>query len=83
MSYNVLLHRQVEKYLDRLSDDEEARCRKSLKHLSEGPHRARSGADITPWKGEEEFDYRLRVGRHRFGYKIREDEVLVTGAWFK
>ncbi len=32
-----------------------------------------------------EFDYRLRIGRHRFGYRVDKSEklVLVDAAWFK
>jgi hypothetical protein len=40
--------------------------------------------DIRQWKGPQ-FQYRLRVGRHRFGYGALKKEKLVDvkRAWMK
>jgi hypothetical protein len=36
------------------------------------------------WEGSE-FDYRLRVRRHRFGYRVDKggSKIFVDDAWFK
>ncbi|MCK4614945.1 MAG: type II toxin-antitoxin system RelE/ParE family toxin [Thermoplasmata archaeon] len=76
MSYSVLLHPDVEKYLDSLSSSERERCYKGLKRLARDPCKARSGCDIKKMTDRDPF-YRLRVGGHRFLYVVRGNEVLV------
>lgn len=81
----VEIHREVLKYLALLSvkaPKDKERCVKALKKLGEDPHHSRPGVDISKWSGPE-FDYRLRVGRHRFGYTLKSGVVLVDDAWFK
>ncbi|HDN81104.1 MAG TPA: type II toxin-antitoxin system RelE/ParE family toxin [Methanomicrobia archaeon] len=76
MKYSVFLHPDVVKYLDLLTEDERKRCYEGLKNLSNNPYRSRSGCDIKKMSGKKEF-YRLRVGKHRFLYVIKENDVLV------
>jgi mRNA-degrading endonuclease RelE of RelBE toxin-antitoxin system len=76
MSYHVLLHPDVTKYLDSLSNKERKRCYLTLKRLSEDPFKTRSGCDIKKMVGQEIY-YRLRIGNHRFLYVVQKKEVLV------
>jgi len=76
MNYVVLLHPNVVKYLDRLSENERKRCYISLKELSNDPYSPRPGCDIKKMSGKKGF-YRLRAGSHRFLYVTKENEVLV------
>ena len=87
MDYEILLHPQVAKYLVKLGRDtpkDADRCATAIRGLSKDPFRPRAGVDIAKWEGKE-FDYRLRVGRHRFGYRVDKVKklVLVDAAWFK
>ena len=76
MNYAVLLHPNVVKYVDQLSEDERKRCYIGLKKLPNDPYNPRPGCDIKKMSGKKDF-YRLRVGSHRFLYVIKENEVLV------
>lgn len=76
MIYAVLLHPDVAKYLDSLSESERRKCYKSLKELSSDPYKPRAGCDTKKMSGKKDF-YRLRAGSHRFLYVIKENEVLV------
>lgn len=81
----VEIHREVQRYLAKLSaraPKDRERCVEALKKLGEDPRHSRSGVDISKWIGQE-FDYRLRVGRHRFGYTVESKTVRVDDAWFK
>ncbi len=80
MSYSVFLHPDVRKYLDSLPESERKRCYQTLKRLSKGPFKPRSGCDIKKIAGKEPF-YRLRVGNHRFLYVVKDREVLVEEAF--
>ena len=87
MGYEVLLHPGVSKYLLKLARDapkDAKRCVHGLRELAKNPLKTRPGVDIAPWKGEE-FSHRLRVGRHRFGYRVdkRAKLIYVDAAWFK
>lgn len=81
----VEVHREVQKYLAKLSakaPKDKERCVKALRKLKKDPYHSRSGVDISRWEGPE-FDYRLRVGRHRFGYTLKSEVIQVDDAWFK
>ncbi|MDI6883618.1 MAG: hypothetical protein QMD00_00510 [Hadesarchaea archaeon] len=87
LGYEVLLHPEVSRYLVKLGRDapkDARRCAEALRKLAEDPFAARPSVDIAPWQGPE-FDYRLRVGRHRFGYRVDKSKkfVHVDAAWFK
>lgn len=87
MGYEVRLHPEVSRYLVKLKRGalkDAERCAIALRELAGDPFTSRPEVDVAPWKGPE-FDYRLRVGRHRFGYRVdkREKLVLVDAAWFK
>ena len=87
MGYEILLHPSVARYLVKLGKDaprDAQRCAKALRGLSRDPFTGRPGVDIAPWQGPE-FEYRLRVGRHRFGYRVDKKRriVYIDAAWFK
>ena len=65
MSFTVLLHPDVEKYLDSIPDGERKRCYEKLKELAGDPFKRRAGSDIKKMVARHPF-YRLRVGDHRF-----------------
>ena len=82
-----MVYPQPQKYLEKLkavSQKEAERCADALEKLEEDPFRGRSGADIRRWSGLG-FHYRLRVGRHRFGYNIDKEgkTVHVLRGWLK
>jgi len=70
--------------LKAISQKETERCADALEKLGEDPFRRRSGADIRSWSGPG-FHYRIRVGRHRFGYRIDKKGkiVHVLRGWLK
>jgi len=80
MSCSVLLHPDIEKYLDSISQSERKRCYSGLKTLTEDPYKVRLGCDIKKMRGERPY-YRLRVGNNRFIYVIEDNEVLVEEAF--
>jgi len=87
LGYEVRLHPEVSRYLVKLKRNapkDAERCAAGLRELATDPFTSRPGADIAPWKGPG-FDCRIRVGRHRFGYRANKGKklVLVDAAWFK
>lgn len=83
----MLLHPEVVKYIAKLRSRgprDAERCAEALRALNDDPFRSRPSVDIARWEGSE-FDYRLRVGRHRFGYRVdkKTGQVSVDDAWFK
>lgn len=82
MTFEVLLHRDVRKYLTALDRDEERRCYDALKRcLKDDPRTRRSGCDVKVLHGRGRRAYRLRVGDHRVVYVVAGDEVRVVEAF--
>jgi mRNA-degrading endonuclease RelE of RelBE toxin-antitoxin system len=85
--FKVLIRPQVQSYLETMAihaKKQASRCADALAELGQDPFRDRPGVDIKRWRGPE-FQYRLRVGRHRFGYDVRKAEKIVDvkRAWMK
>jgi len=81
----VELHPEVLRYLAKLAVEaprDKDRCIEAIKHLEEDPYHRRPGVDISRWEGPE-FGFRLRAGRHRFGYRVDRGTVGIDDAWFK
>ena len=76
MTYQILLHPDVIKYLDSISEKSRKKCYQILKKLSDDPFKSRSGCDIKKMSGKKIY-YRLRVGDHRFLYVVHNKSVLV------
>lgn len=87
LGFKVGLRPQVESYLEILkthAPKQARKCADGLAELGSAPFRKRPRADIRKWRGPE-YDYRLRVRRHRFGYDVLKNDkfVDVKRAWFK
>ncbi|MCI0498021.1 MAG: hypothetical protein L0Z54_07005 [Thermoplasmata archaeon] len=80
MSYSVLLHPDVARYLDSLPARERKRCYSGLKGLEEDPYLPRSGCDVKKMRGARPYSG-LRVGKSRFLYVVSGREVLVEEAF--
>ncbi len=85
--FKVALRPQVQSYLETVAThapQQARRCVEALAELGRNPFMGRPRVDIKRWKGPE-FHYRLRVGRHRFGYDVLKKEKLVDvkRAWMK
>lgn len=87
LGFKVAIRPHVQTYLETMAihaAKQARRCADALAELGRDPFRNRPGVDIKRWCGPE-FQYRLRVGRHRFGYDVRKDEKIVDvkRAWMK
>ena len=69
----VLLHRTVEKYLDRLNKSDRERFNEAFSDLEKEPPEG----DIRPVVGQP-GKWRLRVGGYRALFEIEPPNVLVT-----
>lgn len=83
MKFQVSLHREPRKFLDRIQRPQRERIIASLRSLEEDPFTPRSGADIRRLKGTRGRQdlYRLRVGKYRVVYAVEGGEILVTEIW--
>ena len=79
--FSVLIHPDVAKFLDGLSEKDRSRCVEALRRLKEDPFTPRSGVDIKKLKGRDKTLYRLRVGDFRFEYFVEGDTVYVVEAF--
>ncbi|MDR2542293.1 MAG: type II toxin-antitoxin system RelE/ParE family toxin [Treponema sp.] len=69
----VLLHRTVERYLDRLNKSDRDRFNEAFSDLEKEPPEG----DIRPYEGSKDV-LRLRVGNYRVIFKYVENKILVT-----
>lgn len=79
--FSVLIHPDVAKFLDKLSEEDRRRCVKALRKLKEDPFTPRPSADIKKLKGRDKTMYRLKVGDFRFEYFVEENTVYVVEAF--
>ena len=79
--FTVLLHPDVIKFLDSLSESDRKRCVEALRKLKEDPFKPRSGADIKKLEGRKRTMFRLRVGDFRFEYFVEGRVVYVIEAF--
>jgi len=80
LQYEVKLHKQVAKSLERLEPRLRERIKSALRRLAENPYESRPGVDIVPLigtKGRQDL-YRLRVGDYRAIYAIESKIIYVT-----
>jgi mRNA-degrading endonuclease RelE of RelBE toxin-antitoxin system len=77
ITYNInmkaLLHRDAEKYLNRLDTVDKKRIKDAIKDLEKEPPEG----DIRPYEGSKDI-LRLRVSNFRALFKYEEDHILVT-----
>gem|GEM_PF-259885 len=79
--FSVLLHPDVVKFLDRLSEEDRKRCVNALRMLKTDPFKPRPGVDIKKLKRKDKALYRLRVGDYRFEYFVEGNTVYVVEAF--
>ena len=79
--FTVLLHPDVIKFLDSLSESDRKRCVEALRKLKEDPFKPRSGVDIKKLEGRKRTMFRLRVGDFRFEYFVEGRAVYVIEAF--
>ena len=68
-----MLHKDAEKYLNRLNAIDKKRIKDSIKDLENEPPEG----DIRPYEGSKDI-LRLRVGNYRALFKYEENHILVT-----
>ena len=69
----VLLHRIVEKYLDRLNEPDKSHINAALDGLEEEPPKG----NIIPVSGQQ-GTFRLTIGSYRAIFRYRDDHIFVT-----
>lgn len=83
MTFQVSLHRDARKFLDRIQRPHRDRIVAGLRALEANPFTPRPGADIKRLQGTRGRQdlYRLRIGKFRAVYAVEGSEVLVTEIW--
>jgi len=80
MRYEVRLHREVAKTLERMSPQLRSRIIRGLRALEANPYESRAGADIARLRGTKgrEDLFRLRIGDYRAIYAVVAGIVYIT-----
>ena len=75
MSYKLILHKKVIKFLQKRVPKEKNNIDSKLKLLTQNPYLNNENLDIKKLVNSE--FYRLRVNNYRFIYEIIEDELVI------
>jgi mRNA interferase RelE/StbE len=75
MSYRLLLHKNVSKFLESRPVKQRQELKKKLELLKEDPF-PNTELDIKIMQGYENL-YRLHIGQYRFIYKIEQGKLIV------
>ncbi len=80
MRYEIRLHREVAKALQRMESKARARIIRGLRALEENPYEARPSADIARLRRTRERHdlFRLRISDFRAIYAVERNVVYVT-----
>ncbi|MEN9847533.1 MAG: hypothetical protein RL368_273 [Pseudomonadota bacterium] len=73
MSYQLLLHKRVTKFIQKCLDKQ--LISQKLELLKQNPY-VNPQLDIKIMQGYENL-YRLRVGQYRFIYQVKENELII------
>jgi len=69
----VVLHRDAEKYLDRIPEPAKSHVEDALYDLEEEPPKG----DIRPLAGQQDT-FRLKIGGYRIIFRCKNDSIYVT-----
>jgi len=75
MNYRLLLHKNVSKFLEKRPAKQRQDLKDRLEMLKANPY-SNEHLDIKPMQGYADL-YRLRVGKYRFLYQIRQNELII------
>ena len=75
MSYSLLLHKSVTKFIEKCPDKQRQDIKQKLELLKQNPYSS-TQLDIKSMQGYESL-YRLRIGQYRFVYQIKQNELIV------
>jgi mRNA interferase RelE/StbE len=75
-TYQIKVHKQVQKFLLSLNPELRTRFRNKIENLRLDPYR-HPKLDIKPMQGIGESVFRLRVGQYRLIYRVHEQELLI------
>ncbi len=75
MSYRLLLHKSVSKFLESRPTKQRQALQTQLELLKENPF-PNAALDIKTMQGYENL-YRLRIGQYRFIYQIKQGELII------
>lgn len=75
--YKLVFHKSVTKFLEKADKQIQIKAIKSFDTIAKNP--INKLLDIKLLKGIESKDkhYRLRIGKYRFLYKVRKQEILI------
>lgn len=75
MSYRLLLHKSVIKFLESRPNKQRQELKEKIELLKDNPFQNKV-LDIKSMQGYENI-YRLRVGQYRFIYQIKQGELII------
>ncbi len=75
MTYRLLLHKKVTKFLEKRSAKQQQEITQQLELLKQNPY-SNTQLDIKVMQGYENV-YRLRINHYRFIYQIQNDELII------
>ena len=76
MGYQIIFEKQVKKFIEKQDKTLKSRFKKVFLKLMENPYPKNQTLDIKKLKGCEE--YRLRIGKYRFIYQIKDDVLVIV-----
>ncbi len=76
MKYNLVFEKQVKKFIEKQDKNLKNRFKKIFLKLRENPYPTNQTLDIRKLRGSEE--YRLRIGKYRFIYQIKDDVLVIV-----
>jgi mRNA interferase RelE/StbE len=76
MNYQLIFEKQVKKFIEKQDKSLKKRFKKAFLSLKENPYPTNQTLNIKKLKGSKE--YRLRIGKYRFIYQIKEDVLIIV-----
>ena len=76
MKYEIIFEKQVKKFIEKQDKNLKQRFKQAFLKLVENPYPSNKTLDIKKLKGSEE--YRLRIGKYRFIYQVKENVLVIV-----